>query len=64
VNEPSGRLHTCAACGRRDVWRRGWLWLGTQRWLEQAGELDAKVCSNACRERYEHDRGRFPVLFF
>lgn len=53
--KPSGKVHTCAVCGKRDVWGNGWQAYYSLRDVDD-GETELiaanTVCSDACRERH------------
>jgi hypothetical protein len=43
---PSGRVHECSVCRKRDVWGPDWTWFGS--WREE--EKSLLTCSRPCWE--------------
>ena len=49
---PSGRLHSCMACGKTEVWGPTWAWYGSYKQQDE-GLPVYKACSDACMARRE-----------
>lgn len=45
----------CSACGRIDIWRAGWQYLGAVgcRTCQREPAIEAVTCSDACRAQLE-----------
>lgn len=52
---PSGQIHECGTCGKREVWGMDWLWFGSYKQLDEQGargvEPIFKACSIECMEK-------------
>lgn len=49
---PTGRVHTCSACGKQEVWGPTWAWYGSYKQMDNDEPL-FKACSDACMARRE-----------
>ena len=47
---PSGAIHECAGCGKRDVWGPAWRWYGSFMDAERGFPI-LKMCSTPCAKR-------------
>ena len=53
----SRRLYECDGCKNLSSWRKGWLWYGSYRDLENDPENVRTFCSDDCAEAY-----RFKII--
>lgn len=59
VFSKNDRLHQCTNCGVIDTWKRGWIWKGSWKDLDE-GKIQ-KFCSVKCAREYrdgqKHEHG-------